>query len=518
MPNLTFRIFSFLSLLSVCFSLTETAYDKALRAAEHIERDILPGINPLPDDGENNENRQKQQQVLITDTKIKYMEDTITAIQNYVDDPHSEGIEDPIFGDVTLVLTDLAEGLQKCIDDGDATKILAGIFKIVGSVASLAKYAGPEGALVGTIVTSLCSFASACLIEEEFKENEHGLVRKALRQELANYRKDEIMAKCRGKLFDAQLRLNVLSTLFLDVSQRDRMEARAYLLMNLNLVSTNDFLLSDSAGFLEELWFYIEKAMKVHGGESVEPDDKELAAHALLDYVILSHYRNKELTLLAGLYSAVGSTALGLTAVKAQKNRSDRDEGRMRQIFHRPDIDFYKFLQDKHKSKCEMINQLQPKSVFKGQLCAFSYDHFYYVKWSNYNKYISSEKVSATAGPPTPKKRFTIFKKKNSEGEDRIGLYSHGAGGFVGLLDEDITSVVKLPEYLESDDIYCWSLNEERNNTRLCWNNANPNKIYLTALDNTIFANQPFYLSPRNAPQTQQQMQSFRKIDLPDED
>jgi len=500
MTKILFKTFLLLSLSCLWLSeaLSRGSYNEALNLALQINDVLLQNSSNLHDDSRSRgqTSLQHDQSILITDTQKEYARETVCLIEGYLNKNGGEAEEsedeDSIFSDVKQVLGGLKDGIDK-VRVGSPGDVLSGVFDMVGCVAGLAKYAGPQGELVGNILANLCGLASSCLAGEEFKveDSETAILEKTFRRELGSYRKDTLLAQSRGKIFDAELRLNVLSTLFADISRGESMNeaTKAKALKNLGLISTNDFILSESSGFLEELWYFIEKAIKVDDeGNDPSEEDKDLAAHALLDYLILSHYRNKELTLLSGLYSAVDAGALGIAAVKALKSRVDRDEERMRRIFHHPDIAFYEFLQsEKHRTKREVINRLQPMSNFPGTKCAFHYEisnsqrpktkDRYYVRWSSRSQRLKFKTLSSRKEPKDDDSVcFTLYKENRGIGKSHIGIFSRAAKGFVGRMKDG--TIGRIHENCENDEKYGWSITtDEKGLSKLSWN-----KEYFTAI------------------------------------
>ena len=512
MAKIFFKNFLLFSLSCLCLleasscELHNKALDlKALRKevldlTDHINDMLVPNTNHLHDDTRPQEQISLQNN-LITDTQKEYVERTINSIEEYYEKYKGEknAAEGSILVDVIPVLSGLDNGIVK-VKGGDTNEVLSGVFDIVGCVTNLAKYTGPQGELVETILKNLCGLATSCLVGEIYEgDSDTALMKKALREELGIYRKDEVLSKSRGKIFDAELRLIVLSALFTDVSRGQIDEdTEGKVMKNLGLISTNDFILSKSSGFLEQLWYFIEKAIK-HKDEGKDPSDqdKDLAAHALLNYVILSHYRKIELMLLSGLYSAVNAGALGIAAVKILEKRGDQDDERMRQIFHNPDIAFYEFLQRKeHRSKCDVIQRLQPISNFSGTKCTFHYkinnpqthqDEDYYIKWSStserlkfktFSKRLKTKILSKRDKPEKDDKVwFTLYEKK-CEGKRHIGIFSHAAKGFMGPKTDTDTIIERVPENCEDDKKYGWSITtNEKGMSKLSWD-----KKYFTAI------------------------------------
>ncbi len=345
----------------------------------------------------------------------------------------------------------------------------------------------PGGGPSSVIVTNVCGLVCSFLVEEEVarKPTQEDIVRKVIRQELTEFRKDDLLSKCKGKVFDAELRLRVLSTLMIDVYQADHSGANedekrditAKLMHNVNLISTNDFLLSNSAGFLEELWHFIELY-----GEDKDENRQQLAADVLLHYVILSHLRNKELALLSGLYAATGAQSLVTATIQTQNERRKIDDERMRFIFHHPETAFHSYLREKNEDCFPVINALQPVSKFEGEECSFKFvigvGLVGYLKCKKKHVYYGNEESTKSQGT-----KFKLY-EHTLNGKKVFGLYSLEAKGFIvpdGPQKGDKKEVVCKSDRM-GDEKYGWCMEEKTSfppQWALTWLSSNGQKKHI---------------------------------------
>ena len=315
------------------------------------------------------------------------------------------------------------------------------------------------------------------------------------------------------------MRLRILSALTIDVYQaskssgvdEEKMKKITEQLINdTKQFSTNNVLLNDSVGFLEELWHFIALY-----SEDEDKSRQEVAADTLLYYVILSHYRNRELTLLSGLYAVIGAQSLVTTTVKTNNERHKLDDERMRFIFHHPETPFYSYLKQKNEETFPLINALQPVSVYKGKECIFYFSSPKYL--APYDGYLKcNEKKKFHISPYRKREdcsrsnKFILY-EHTQNGKKMFGLYSEKGKGFIVPTlkknGKDIVGVeegtkAKKERYLSckseriGDEKYGWFLEEQVGKKfALVWCTGKGSKKYLTLTEqgNYLQSSQDLY-------------------------
>lgn len=476
------------------------AYTSLINPISDIEKAITKPISSghkvLEDEGELNAFSSfelDELKNLVTDQRKKYFNNIKTGIMKLSgsaeieqndSESKTEGKEAAVVAELQIVAKGIGKAIGQ-INSEDPKKAAAGVFELIDCIATsdLFKTMVPGGGAISEIVSSICGLVCSFLVEEEVarKPTQEDIVRKVIRQELTEFRKDDLLSKCKGKVFDATLRLRVLSTLMIDVYQADlsgasedeKRKITAKLMHNMNLISTNDFLLSNLAGFLEELWHFIELY-----GEDKDKNKQQLAADVLVQYVILSHLRNKELALLSGLYAATGAHSLVTATVQIQNERRRIDDERMRFIFHHPETAFHSHLREKNEDCFPMINALQPVSKFEGEECSFKF-----VVGSGLVGYLKcSEEHVYYANEESTKSQSTKFKlyKHTLNGNEVFGLYSLEGKGFIVPISNKKKVICKKGRM--GDEKYGWCLEMKNSFPPKCgltWLSSDGQKKYL---------------------------------------